>query len=185
MRAPRWIPLQKLLDLDEEFQNEIPASPQPCQVPLPAYLCEVWWQIQAPSLASTFTRLFLLHELKILSALVLRTQLRNYFYWIIWWLFFLLFNKSKKKMSEDNSRCHTQFDIFMLSVHNTKSLKKILCIFFMLFYAIFHAIFPLSPVFQLHGASSIVTSPLLHFMLSPCHHVSIVLVSSVTTATCW
>lgn len=27
MRAPRWIPLLKLLDLDEELRNEIPASP--------------------------------------------------------------------------------------------------------------------------------------------------------------
>lgn len=34
MHAPRWIPLLKLLDLDEVLQNEIPASPQPCQVPV-------------------------------------------------------------------------------------------------------------------------------------------------------
>lgn len=32
MRAPRWIPLLKVLDLDEKLQNEILASLQPCQV---------------------------------------------------------------------------------------------------------------------------------------------------------
>lgn len=53
MRVPRWIPLQKLLDLDEKFQNEIPASLQPCHVLSAASLCQVWWQTPALSLAST------------------------------------------------------------------------------------------------------------------------------------
>lgn len=71
MRAPRWIPLLKLLDLDEELQNEIPASPQPCQagpvgwiapsclVQLPAsfprlYFAELWLLPQLHKLLCNF-----------------------------------------------------------------------------------------------------------------------------------
>lgn len=54
MRAPRWIPLLELLDLDEELQNEIPASLRPCQPgPVGWISPSCLMQLPATSLASS------------------------------------------------------------------------------------------------------------------------------------
>lgn len=50
--APRWIPPPKLLDVDEELQNEIPASRRLRQVPAAAPLRHVSRRLRQTSLSS-------------------------------------------------------------------------------------------------------------------------------------